>query len=302
MRAAAARAAAAARSSFAVFPHPKRLRTALRFSRLPAPGPFRPLHELAPTWQRAGRAAARDAGRRRADRAGRPPHRLRAERPLRRGQPRLGARALGRGLRGDGAVLGGCCGALALHAGRREQGLALARRTAAAFRAAGAETIVTNAAGCGSHLKEAGLDLPVRRHLRGARRGQRPRSGTRCRCASPSRSRATSATRSACGGAARMLRSIPGSSSSSRPSRSSAAGARGSTTSSSPTRRARSATARPRTVLATEPDVYVSANPGCLLQVRAALRRAGRPMPAVASGRAARRVAPRHARAPPDRA
>src|SRR4029077_20391054 len=33
-------------------------------------------------------------------------------------------------------------------------------------------------------------------------------------------------------------------------------------------------------VLATEPDVYVSANPGCLLQVSAALRRAGLPVPA----------------------
>jgi len=34
-------------------------------------------------------------------------------------------------------------------------------------------------------------------------------------------------------------------------------------------------------VLATEPDVYASANPGCLLQVTAALRRAGRPLTAV---------------------
>src|SRR5262249_45025594 len=33
-------------------------------------------------------------------------------------------------------------------------------------------------------------------------------------------------------------------------------------------------------VLATEPDVYASANPGCLLQVSAALRRAGRPLSA----------------------
>ena len=30
-------------------------------------------------------------------------------------------------------------------------------------------------------------------------------------------------------------------------------------------------------VLATEPDAYASANPGCLVQVSAALRRAGRP-------------------------
>ena len=55
----------------------------------------------------------------------------------------------------------GCCGALALHAGRREQGLELARRTAASFAEAGVEMIVTNAAGCGSHLKDAHLDLPV---------------------------------------------------------------------------------------------------------------------------------------------
>jgi glycolate oxidase iron-sulfur subunit len=33
-------------------------------------------------------------------------------------------------------------------------------------------------------------------------------------------------------------------------------------------------------VLATSPDVYASANPGCLLQVTAALRRAGRPLTA----------------------
>ena len=33
-------------------------------------------------------------------------------------------------------------------------------------------------------------------------------------------------------------------------------------------------------VIACEPDLYVSANPGCLLQVSAALRRAGRPLPA----------------------
>ena len=35
---------------FAVFPNPQRLRAALAFSRLPAPGPLRPFKELAPTW------------------------------------------------------------------------------------------------------------------------------------------------------------------------------------------------------------------------------------------------------------
>ena len=33
-------------------------------------------------------------------------------------------------------------------------------------------------------------------------------------------------------------------------------------------------------VLATQPDAYASGNPGCLVQVTAALRRAGRPIPA----------------------
>jgi glycolate oxidase iron-sulfur subunit len=33
-------------------------------------------------------------------------------------------------------------------------------------------------------------------------------------------------------------------------------------------------------ILATEPDAYASGNPGCLVQVTAALRRAGRPTPA----------------------
>ena len=33
-------------------------------------------------------------------------------------------------------------------------------------------------------------------------------------------------------------------------------------------------------VLASEPDAYASGNPGCLVQVTAALRRAGRPTPA----------------------
>ena len=33
-------------------------------------------------------------------------------------------------------------------------------------------------------------------------------------------------------------------------------------------------------MLATEPDAYASGNPGCLVQVTAALRRAARPLPA----------------------
>jgi glycolate oxidase iron-sulfur subunit len=48
----------------------------------------------------------------------------------------------------------GCCGALSLHAGRREQARRLARRTVAAFARAGVDVVVTDVAGCGSAMKE----------------------------------------------------------------------------------------------------------------------------------------------------
>ena len=54
-----------------------------------------------------------------------------------------------------------CCGALHLHAGRREEGRRRAQALGELFRAAGVDAIAVNAAGCGSHLKEAGLDVRV---------------------------------------------------------------------------------------------------------------------------------------------
>jgi glycolate oxidase iron-sulfur subunit len=48
----------------------------------------------------------------------------------------------------------GCCGALAVHAGRAEDAKAFARRTIEAFETAGVERVVVNAAGCGSSMKE----------------------------------------------------------------------------------------------------------------------------------------------------
>jgi glycolate oxidase iron-sulfur subunit len=50
----------------------------------------------------------------------------------------------------------GCCGALSLHGGRREQAAQFARHTIEAFERAGVDTIVVNAAGCGSAMKEYG--------------------------------------------------------------------------------------------------------------------------------------------------
>ena len=49
-----------------------------------------------------------------------------------------------------------CCGALMVHAGEEEGALALARKTIDVFEHANVDTIVTNAAGCGSNVKEYG--------------------------------------------------------------------------------------------------------------------------------------------------
>ena len=50
----------------------------------------------------------------------------------------------------------GCCGALMVHSGLDEGAAALARRLIDRFEQTGVDTIVTNAAGCGSTLKEYG--------------------------------------------------------------------------------------------------------------------------------------------------
>jgi glycolate oxidase iron-sulfur subunit len=50
----------------------------------------------------------------------------------------------------------GCCGALALHAGEPEQARAFARRLIAVFERADVDVVAVNAAGCGSAMKEYG--------------------------------------------------------------------------------------------------------------------------------------------------
>ena len=48
----------------------------------------------------------------------------------------------------------GCCGALSLHAGREAEAVAFARQTIETFEQAGVDAIVVNSAGCGSAMKE----------------------------------------------------------------------------------------------------------------------------------------------------
>jgi glycolate oxidase iron-sulfur subunit len=50
----------------------------------------------------------------------------------------------------------GCCGAITIHAGEMARGRELAKVNIAAFEASGADVYISNAAGCGSMLKEYG--------------------------------------------------------------------------------------------------------------------------------------------------
>jgi len=263
--------------AFAVLPYPRRLKATLPFARL---APFRALRDLAPPWREPVS----------------PP----------RETPAVGERLARVGLltgcvqsvlfgevnRATARVLaaygyetvtpyGGCCGALALHAGRRQEGLALARRTAAAFAAAEAETIVTNAAGCGSHLKDAELELPVVDVSEALVRGRAPELRPvparvvlqdACHLAHAQHVRAEPRA---------LLRSIPELELLEAAEQEICCGSAGIYNLVQPQAARELGDRKARNVLDADPEVYASANPGCLLQVTAALRRAGRPVRAV---------------------
>ena len=105
-----------ARSLFAVFPHRRRLRVALALRRAAGARAVRAAEGARAAVVERRLAAARHLPGRRSPRVG-AAHRLRPERPLRRGQPRHGARARRLRLRRPRARTQGCCGAL--HAPRR---------------------------------------------------------------------------------------------------------------------------------------------------------------------------------------
>jgi glycolate oxidase iron-sulfur subunit len=180
----------------------------------------------------------------------------------------------------------GCCGALSLHAGRRDEAARLARRTAAVFARAGVDAVVVNAAGCGSAMKEypeLGVDalagrvrdlseflvelgpvaarhpLPVTvayhdachlGHAQGVR--DQPR---RLLAAVPELALREIADGGTCCGSAGVYNLL-------QPEAARALGER-----------------KAAQVAATGAELLVSANPGCAMQIAAALRRAGRPLP-----------------------
>jgi glycolate oxidase iron-sulfur subunit len=260
---------------FRVFPYPRRLRAALAFRKLPAPGSLRVLQELAPPW---------------VDTTAPPEH-------LPGDGPRVAVvtgcvqsvvfggvnAATARVLAADGYDVyvpraQDCCGALHAHAGRLKEGISRARKLEQSL--AGYDAIVTNAAGCGSHLKDHGIanvvdvseligtaPAPAERrplpisvafqdscHLKHAQRIEsEPRAALQ---AIPQLALLEPEDQELCCGSAGIYNIV-------QPGAARELGDR-----------------KAERVLETRPDAYASGNPGCLVQVTAALRRAGRPLPA----------------------
>ena len=264
---------------FGVFPHPRRLRLALRLAGLPAPGAMAPLKELAPPWREpVSPPVETPAAGRRIARVGLLTGCVQSV--LFGEVNRASARVLSAYGYEVIAPYGGCCGALALHAGRREEGLRLARRAAEALGGSGAEMIVTNAAGCGSHLKDAGLELPVadisELLVTGAPPELNPlplRVAFQDSCHLRHAQRVRSQPRE-------LLRSIPELELVEPAEQELCCGSAGIYNLVQPEAARTLGDRKASKVLDTEPDVYTSANPGCLLQVSAALRRAGHPIAA----------------------
>jgi glycolate oxidase iron-sulfur subunit len=262
--------------AFAVLPHPRVMRATLPFSRL---APFKAFRELAPPWREPFSPPVVSPAE--GEKLGRVGLLTGCVQSVLFGEVnRASARVLAAYGYETVSSYGGCCGALALHAGKREQGLELARKAAAAFKAVGAEAIVTNAAGCGSHMKDAGLDLPVLDISEALVQGHAPERHPlplrvafqdSCHLAHAQRIRAEPRA---------LLRSIPGVELVEPAEQEICCGSAGIYNLVQPDTARTLGERKARHVLATDPDVYVSANPGCLLQVTAALRRAGRPLPA----------------------
>jgi glycolate dehydrogenase iron-sulfur subunit len=269
---------------FSVFPHPRRLRAALALAPLAevVPGQLRALGDLAPPWRSRER----------------PPEVTPAVGETR---GRVGLltgcvqsvvfgdvnAATARVLSGEGFEVvtprgQACCGALHLHAGRREEGKRRANALGDRFRAAGVDAIVVNAAGCGSHLKEAGLDVRVvdvnellaEAEQRAKRHPLDVRVAFQDSCHLFHAQGIRVEPRE-------LLDGVPGLERLEPPEQAICCGSAGIYNLTQPEAARELGDRKAAHVLATGAAVYASANPGCLVQVSAALRRAGRPLAAL---------------------
>jgi glycolate oxidase iron-sulfur subunit len=187
----------------------------------------------------------------------------------------------------------GCCGALGLHAGRLEEARVFARRTIAVFEAAGADRVVVNAAGCGSSMKEYGELLADDPEWRARARAFASRvrdvhelldelgPPRAVRHALPLRVVYQDACHLAHGQGIRrqprdLLRGIPGLTLTEIAEAEVCCGSAGIYNLVEPDTARVLGDRKVANLLAADPDVVVSGNPGCTLQIVAAARRRGR--------------------------
>jgi glycolate oxidase iron-sulfur subunit len=187
----------------------------------------------------------------------------------------------------------GCCGALALHAGRLDDARAWARRTIDAFERAGVERIAVNAAGCGSSMKEYGqllADDPAwadRARVFSSR--VRDVSEIVSELGEPRAQRHPLPMRVAYQDACHLahaqgvrqpprdlLRSIPGLEILPVAEQEICCGSAGIYNLVEPGTARELGDRKAANILATQPDIVATSNPGCTLQMAAAARRAGR--------------------------
>ena len=188
----------------------------------------------------------------------------------------------------------GCCGALAEHAGEEHDAMAAARRLIDAFEEADVETIVVNAAGCGSAMKRYG-------HLlrNDPEYADRARAfGAKCRDISevlaelePRAPRGAVPLRVAYHDAChlqhaqgvraqprQLLKAIPGVEVHEIGESEICCGSAGIYNMLEPEAATQLRDRKVQNILKTGADVIVSGNPGCLLQIATGLEAAGRPL------------------------
>ena len=190
----------------------------------------------------------------------------------------------------------GCCGALSLHGGRRDEAADFARKTIAVFERAGVDAVIVNAAGCGSAMKEYGHllagdpDWAERAAAFSARvrdfseflaglgpvavRSELPvRAAYHDACHLGHAQRITAQPRA-------LLRGVPGLVLAEIADAGTCCGSAGIYNLVQPEAAAELGERKARAVAATGADLLVSANPGCTLQIAQALASTGnRPMP-----------------------
>ncbi len=185
----------------------------------------------------------------------------------------------------------GCCGALSLHSGRPAEAKRFARALIERFEADPVDTIVINAAGCGSTLKEYGdllADDPAFadrarafaekvRDVNELLASMRPRAERMpinarvayhdaCHLAHAQRIRSQPRE---------LLRAIPGLELLEIPEGEQCCGSAGTYNLFQPKASAEIGERKVANVLQTQPDIVASANPGCTLQMQSILRKRG---------------------------